>query len=123
VQRAQRPLSAADLAYFHEVKLDRKRVINQKDFERFWEWFGKVLHKIRHQRHLSMLWLKGLIYGFIAKEEAEELLKYEEPGTFLIRFSDRIAGQFAVAYVKVLHHPQAGERERGRREMKLEGSS
>ncbi len=42
------------------------------------ERFGKVLHKIRHQRHLSLLWLKGLIFGFIPKENAEEILRNQE---------------------------------------------
>jgi len=46
------------------------------------------------------LWLKGLIFGFISKEEAEEILQKQPQGTFLLRFSERSAGQFAVAYVK-----------------------
>jgi len=97
----QRPLSVSDLQYIHAIKFGKKPVILLREFERFWEWFGKVLHKIRHQRHLSSLWLKGLIYGFIPREAAEQLLRGLEAGTFLLRFSERIAGQFAVAYVKL----------------------
>jgi len=103
-----RCLSAEDIRYIHEVKFDTKPLITQRDFEKFWEWFGKVLHKIRHSRQLTTLWLKGLIYGFISKEGAEDLLKNKEVGTFLIRFSERIAGQFTIAYVK-LNSVQPGQ--------------
>jgi hypothetical protein len=40
-----------------------------------------------------------LIYGFITKEETNEFLRDQEVGTFLIRFSESFAGQFAIGYV------------------------
>ncbi len=36
--RPQRALSAADLHYIHEIKLENKPTITLRDFERFWEW-------------------------------------------------------------------------------------
>lgn len=42
-----------------------------------------------------------VIYGFITKREAAELLRPHGEGTFVIRFSEKNAGQFAIAYVKV----------------------
>lgn len=104
-----RCLSAAELAYIHEVKFERRPTIYLRDFERFWDWCGKVFHRIRHQRQLALLWLRGLIFGFCTKEDAEELLRPEQVGTFLLRFSERIAGQFAIAYVAM--NKASGERE------------
>jgi hypothetical protein len=40
-----------------------------------------------------------LIFGFISKEAAQDLLRGKAVGTFLIRFSEQSAGQFAVACV------------------------
>ena len=37
-----------------------------------------------------------LLHGFLMREEVEALLRNEEIGTFLIRFSERHAGLFAV---------------------------
>lgn len=39
------------------------------------------------------------IYGIITKQYCDKLLKDEEVGTFVIRFSDSSPGSFAVAYV------------------------
>jgi len=44
------------------------------------------------------LWQNGLIYGFIAREDVEAALNNQEPGVFLMRFSERHNGQFAIAY-------------------------
>ena len=44
------------------------------------------------------MWTKGLVCGFISKQEAQEELKTYGAGTFLIRFSERQAGALAVAY-------------------------
>jgi hypothetical protein len=52
---------------------------------------------IRFKRHVNSLWFHGLIYGFITKEECKAALAGEEIGTFLIRFSESYAGQFAIA--------------------------
>lgn len=68
-------------------------------YDRFWEWFGPGIEKIRHQKNLAPMWVKGFIYGFMAKNDCETLLAKHDEGTFVIRFSDRYAGRFAVAYV------------------------
>lgn len=86
--------------------------------QEFWKWFGKVLHILRHQKPVPELWsqvrqkktrfsfwfskaafIQGLIFGFISKEAAQDLLRGRPVGTFLIRFSEQSAGQFAVACV------------------------
>jgi hypothetical protein len=79
------------------VKFDAKPTITQNDFDKFWEWFGPLLHKIRYQRHMCALWTKGYICGFLAREEVEPVLKNELIGTFLVRFSER-TDKLAVSY-------------------------
>eukprot|EP01095_Lingulamoeba_sp_RSL-Kostka_P005020 TRINITY_DN1634_c0_g2_i1.p1 TRINITY_DN1634_c0_g2~~TRINITY_DN1634_c0_g2_i1.p1 ORF type:complete len:728 (+),score=240.98 TRINITY_DN1634_c0_g2_i1:560-2743(+) len=96
-----RPLSRYDFEYIHKYKFNNNATISQSSFESFWTWFGKVLHKIRHQKPFGSLWLKGLIYGFITKDEAQKILRKENNGTFLIRFSERRPGKIAIAYNKV----------------------
>jgi len=107
-QNPERPLYLPDFNYMFQCRFGgedctsvpvRETLITTKQYTRFWEWFGKGLHKIRYQRHLCDLWKRGLIFGFIARVEAEEALRCTKPGDFLIRFSERCVGQFAVAYV------------------------
>ncbi len=79
----------------------------------FWAWFGQVLMTIRFKRHARPLWFNGyimpydedlltfyfsVIYGMVAKSDCNRLLAQEEPGTFMIRFSDSAPGCFAIAY-------------------------
>lgn len=47
-----------------------------------------------------MLWIRGLVWGFISKAEAEALLEGKPAGTFVTRFSERVPGKLAIAYVK-----------------------
>jgi hypothetical protein len=96
-----RALGAADFNYIHKVKFDSSATrVSQKDFKRVWEWFGPYMHRIRYQRHLCQLWHKGLLIGFVDRPQAEALLySTERTGAFLIRFSERVAGQFAVSYL------------------------
>eukprot|EP01094_Clydonella_sp_ATCC50884_P028756 TRINITY_DN873_c0_g1_i2.p1 TRINITY_DN873_c0_g1~~TRINITY_DN873_c0_g1_i2.p1 ORF type:complete len:226 (-),score=68.28 TRINITY_DN873_c0_g1_i2:481-1158(-) len=96
----KRPLSKNDLHYIHETRFRKSPVISEKDFDEFWQWFGKVLHRIRHSKPFHELWLDGFIYGFISKRRSEEILRRETPGTLLIRFSEQKAGKLAVASVK-----------------------
>jgi hypothetical protein len=46
------------------------------------------------------LWTRGLICGFLTREEVDDVLRNEAPGTFLIRFSER-CDQFAISYQSV----------------------
>mmetsp|Transcript_16692 Transcript_16692/g.23195 ORF Transcript_16692/g.23195 Transcript_16692/m.23195 type:complete len:592 (-) Transcript_16692:663-2438(-) len=97
LQTPVRPLSSYDLHYMHRLKFENKPVISQKDFDNFWTWFGPLLHKIRYQRHICTLWTRGFIAGFLTREEVDAVLKNEQIGTFLVRFSERTEA-FVVSY-------------------------
>mmetsp|Transcript_19777 Transcript_19777/g.27602 ORF Transcript_19777/g.27602 Transcript_19777/m.27602 type:complete len:637 (+) Transcript_19777:181-2091(+) len=103
--RPRRILTKYDLNFFHS-KLENKPHIGQKDFEEFWDWFGKAVQKIRYQRHIGSLWQTGMLYGFMGRDEVNAALKDQEPGTFILRFSERHAGQFAIAYIGHEHPPR-----------------
>jgi hypothetical protein len=94
-----RPLTKTDLAYIWQLKFDRATDLTVAAVEEFWGWFGKLLHILRHQKPVPELWVKGFVFGFISKESANALLAGHAIGTFLIRFSEQSAGQFAVACV------------------------
>ena len=57
------------------------------------------LQLVRYQRHVVQLWEEGLIYGFMGRNDIDAVLSGHPPGSFIIRFSERHAGQFAVSYV------------------------
>ncbi|NXY65122.1 STAT1 protein, partial [Callaeas wilsoni] len=59
--------------------------INDKNFP-FWLWIEGILELIK--KHLLCLWNDGCIVGFISKEKERALLKDQNPGTFLLRFSE-----------------------------------
>jgi len=44
------------------------------------------------------MWIQGLFWGFVSKEQSEEVLEKCNAGVFLLRFSERVAGSIAVAY-------------------------
>ena len=94
-----RPLSFSDMMYMH-MKLRNKTHISASDYEVFWAWFGQFMQKIRHQKPISTLWMAGYIIGFITKSSAIKILEHQADGTFIVRFSERVPGQFAIAYVK-----------------------
>uniref|UniRef100_A0A8C9QCK1 Signal transducer and activator of transcription n=1 Tax=Spermophilus dauricus TaxID=99837 RepID=A0A8C9QCK1_SPEDA len=62
-----------------------KENINDKNFS-FWLWIENILELIK--KHLLSLWNDGCIMGFISKEQERALLKDQQPGTFLLRFSE-----------------------------------
>ncbi len=95
-----RPLTRTDLTYVHQFKCDSQPAVTAAVFDSFWAWFGPHLMGLRHSRLLLHLWCLGSVMGFISKKAAESLLSGRSPGTFLLRFSERAAGSFAVAYVK-----------------------
>ena len=84
--------------YLFFISIGGQPTITPKDYASFWIWFGKTIKKLRYQRHILPLWQTGLIHGFLSREDVHEVLKDQEPGTFLVRFSERHSGQFAVAY-------------------------
>jgi len=95
-----RPLSRYDLEYIRVNQFGGAETVNVTSFTKFWDWFGKVMHGIRHHKPFLFLWLKGLVYGFISKEDAERLLDGQPVGTFVTRFSERRPGQIAIAFSK-----------------------
>lgn len=104
-----RSLTQADIAFLHERKFDRKSNISLADFITFWEWFGPLCHQYRHNQPIRTLFLRGLIFGFISKEDCVNVLSALEPGAFLIRNSERSTqGEFTLAFVnsrgQVKHH-------------------
>jgi len=100
--KPSRTLSTRDLEYIQQHKFGGKLSISSKEYDSFWDWFGSILYKIRNpQKHILPMWMKGLIYGLISRDECDRLLQMQNaaPGSFLIRFSDSCAGQFVVVYV------------------------
>eukprot|EP01096_Ripella_sp_DP13-Kostka_P016086 TRINITY_DN771_c0_g2_i2.p1 TRINITY_DN771_c0_g2~~TRINITY_DN771_c0_g2_i2.p1 ORF type:complete len:726 (-),score=340.17 TRINITY_DN771_c0_g2_i2:336-2240(-) len=93
-----RCLSQTDFEYIHQKFFDGAPVISTKSYDNFWAWFGKTIKKLRYQRHILPLWQTGLIHGFLSREAVYELLKNQENGTFLVRFSERHPGMFAMGY-------------------------
>jgi len=96
--RPTRWLSNTDLEYIHEKFFNFLPMIPSKSYDNFWSWFGKTVKKLRYQRHILPLWQTGLIHGFLSREAVQEILRQQEAGTFLIRFSESNPGEFAVAY-------------------------
>ncbi len=94
-----RPLSRSELTFFLNGLLGGKQVVDAKSFAAFWDWYGKCLQVLRYQRHIGSLWNAGLLLGFVNRQDVNNALHGREPGTFLVRFSERHAGQFAIAYV------------------------
>lgn len=94
-----RPLSLKDFEYLSRLRFNGAASVSLQAYDAFWEWFGSGLEKIRHQKNLCPLWVKGYLYGLISKPEADKLLLGYEDGTFIIRMSDRFAGKYACAYV------------------------
>lgn len=95
---ASRPLFLSDFQYFLQGLLGGGRSVSAAQFDRFWDWFGKCLQKLRYQRHVGSLFVQGYLQGFLAKHTGLSILATQPPGTFLIRFSERNPGNFAIAY-------------------------
>ncbi|GAM27764.1 hypothetical protein SAMD00019534_109400 [Acytostelium subglobosum LB1] len=97
--RPKRPLSQFDIKYIQQHFFANRTIVHQQDFDRFWNWFGKSMQTLRYQRHISALWQEGIIYGYMGRQEVNDALTNQDPGTFIIRFSERNPGQFAIAYI------------------------
>lgn len=60
----KRPLSIREIQYISQLdSIKGKTQIHIRDFENFWNWFGDAMHKIRHQKGFSSMWLKGYVYS------------------------------------------------------------
>eukprot|EP00727_Mastigamoeba_balamuthi_P013427 m51a1_g8707 hypothetical protein (827) ;mRNA; r:113517-119446 len=93
-----RYLSRREMIYFHDKFFGRGPTITAAQFDKFWDWFGQALQKLRYTRHISNLWREGLLWGFTGRQDIESALIGQPPGTFAIRFSERNAGLFAATY-------------------------
>jgi hypothetical protein len=95
----QRTLSAARALPFIAANFfSNAAQVTQTDFNNFWTWVGPTEHKLAHQRDLSNMFVDGLVLGFVTRAQSIELLRARDPGVFLIRFSLKYAGEFAISY-------------------------
>jgi len=93
-----RPLSVHDLEYIHNRFFAGRPVISVSQFDQFWAWFGKILQRMRSTRQICGMWRDGLLWGFAGRSEIEQALMSQPVGSFVVRFSERHAGSFAIAY-------------------------
>uniref|UniRef100_A0A5F9CKN5 Signal transducer and activator of transcription n=1 Tax=Oryctolagus cuniculus TaxID=9986 RepID=A0A5F9CKN5_RABIT len=82
-----------------------KENISDKNFS-FWLWIENILELIK--KHLLCLWNDGCIMGFISKERERALLKDQQPGTFLLRFSES-SREGAITFTWVERSQNGGE--------------
>jgi len=68
-----------------------KEPLPQRTFT-FWDWFYAAMKLTKDK--LRDQWKKDLIVGFISRRQTEEKLMNSTPGTFLLRFSDSVIGEF-----------------------------
>lgn len=91
-----RSLCKDDLDYFRRAYIFNGTL---DESEAFWKWFGRVLHLLRFQKHISEAWMKGYMIGFRSKKFVEEVLRGKPAGTFVLRFSANTIGQLAISWV------------------------
>ncbi|XP_023031242.1 signal transducer and transcription activator-like [Drosophila willistoni] len=103
-----RPMSDLNIKYIYEnlLALAENEFITSQIFLKrvwklnysFWEWFYNLMKLLGPRAKnggddvtdtsVHAIWEAGLISGFISNEKAAGLLKDQQAGTFLIRFSD-----------------------------------
>lgn len=65
--RPKRALSMYDFHYINTQFFGSRTVVQQKDFDNFWNWFGKSMQTLRYQRHISSMWQAGIVsFHFIS---------------------------------------------------------
>ncbi|GAB1609314.1 signal transducer and activator of transcription 5B-like isoform X1 [Argonauta hians] len=74
-----------------------KDCMREKSFT-FWDWFYAIVKLTKE--HLLAFYQQGLIAGFIAKDQAQQMLLSKRPGTFLLRFSDNKLGGVTIAWMQ-----------------------
>jgi hypothetical protein len=102
ISNIRRPLYITDFDYMIKAKFKKpfaeKKMLNQKEYEKFWDWVGPALKKVRYQKYLLWLFENGFLCAFVTGPEAEEQLINESNGTFMIRMSERLDGEFVISY-------------------------
>lgn len=59
--RPKRALSLYDFHYINTQFFGSRTVVQQKDFDNFWNWFGKSMQTLRYQRHICSMWQSGIV--------------------------------------------------------------
>lgn len=72
--------------------------LSRNDFRTFWQWFGKLVHHIRHNRTLRSLWREGLIPTLLTHRMAIETVARQPAGYFVLRFSTSKPNDLVVTY-------------------------
>jgi hypothetical protein len=93
-----RPLSPADIRYFHSHFFNFDPNVDSASSQKFWEWFGVVLQKLRYQKHWLSLFFTGLLYGFATRDDVSHQLLLAPVGASLLRFSETSAGSVSMAF-------------------------
>ncbi|KAL1414570.1 hypothetical protein MTO96_007355 [Rhipicephalus appendiculatus] len=73
-----------------------KEPLPERNFT-FWEWFYAIMKVTRE--HLRALWNDSVVWGFVGRREADEMLRQGCNGTFLLRFSDSELGGVTIAWL------------------------
>ena len=96
------PKNPDDVRYLclHALIADNKEeMVTIEAFGRFLEWFGPVETLDGILDRVVNLLKKSWFHGEISSQEAETLLGKEKKGTFLVRFSARDPGSYAITTV------------------------
>jgi SH2 domain len=97
--RAERPLSRAELDYAR-ARFFSDASPSAEQFDTFMRWFSECLRALRYSKHVADMWRAGLIAPLCSRATVEQQLLAGVPhSTFLVRFSERHPGLFAVSYV------------------------
>lgn len=78
---------------------NQDEIITRDEFYKteFWDWVYAVIKLIREQ--LRDLWVSNFVIGFIHKDEAAKILEMCTPGTFLLRFSEKLYSKLSLFIV------------------------
>lgn len=98
VMNPPRPLSTNELIFIHRHFFGGGLMASRQQFTDFWAWFGKGVQRLRTTRPLGAMWGAGLLWCFIATQDAVNLLEAEAPGTFIVRLPEEHPGQFSIMY-------------------------
>ncbi|XP_065283411.1 signal transducer and activator of transcription 5A isoform X1 [Dermacentor albipictus] len=73
-----------------------KEPLPERNFT-FWEWFYAIMKVTRE--HLRAPWNDSVVWGFVGRRQAEDMLRQGCNGTFLLRFSDSELGGVTIAWL------------------------
>eukprot|EP00211_Chloroparvula_japonica_P005332 CAMPEP_0119136070 /NCGR_PEP_ID=MMETSP1310-20130426/20676_1 /TAXON_ID=464262 /ORGANISM="Genus nov. species nov., Strain RCC2339" /LENGTH=360 /DNA_ID=CAMNT_0007127035 /DNA_START=44 /DNA_END=1124 /DNA_ORIENTATION=- len=82
------------LKYF--LDFTRNGYVTAYEFNAFLHWFGPLATAVAHAKEVMD---SGILGGFVSAVELQFILRNEDPGTFVIRFSKSKPGSFALTWV------------------------